>query len=329
MRWIDANTARSRINAWGNKPDAFLFLFSYDMSKCLVERIENIPANELQFVFPQMSNASSEKALDYNHSFTWLPNLLSEADYLKKFSIVHQNMLAGNSYLANLTCKIPIKTDLTLHEIFCRSKALYKIWLKDSFVCFSPETFVRIDNKGVISSCPMKGTISCSVPNARQVLMSDVKEAAEHATIVDLIRNDLSKVANHVSVKRYRYVEKLHTNCGDILQTSSEIVGQLPSDYRNHLGDIIMDQLPAGSITGAPKRKTIEIIRQAEDYDRDFYTGVGGVCNDGVIDSCVLIRFIDNENGRLFFKAGGGITAKSDWKKEYQEIKEKTYVPFC
>lgn len=238
-------------------------------------------------------------------------------------------MLAGNSYLANLTCRIPIDTDLTLLDIFKRSKARYKIWLKDLFVCFSPETFIRINKEGIISSCPMKGTISCSVPNARKVLMGDVKEAAEHATIVDLIRNDLSKVATHVAVKRYRYVETLHTNCGDILQTSSEIVGQLPADYRNHLGDIIMDQLPAGSITGAPKRKTVEIIRQAEDYDRGFYTGVAGVCKDGVVDSCVLIRFIDKENGRLYFKAGGGITAKSDWKKEYHEIIEKTYVPIC
>ena len=329
LRWTDAHTARTLINAWGCRPDAFFFLFSYDMSKCLVKRIEDIPTDELQLVFPQMNNISSEEQQSHCSPLTWQPHYLSEADYWRKFSIVHQNMLAGNSYLANLTCRTPIETNLTLHEIFCRSKALYKIWLKDSFVCFSPETFVRIDRKGLISSCPMKGTISCSVPNASQVLMNDVKEAAEHATIVDLIRNDLSKVAGNVTVKRYRYVERLHTNCGDILQTSSEIVGQLPPDYHRHLGDIIMDQLPAGSITGAPKRKTVEIIRQAEGYDRGFYTGVAGVCKDGVIDSCVLIRFIDNENGRLYFKAGGGITAKSDWKKEYQEIKEKTYVPFC
>lgn len=237
-------------------------------------------------------------------------------------------MLAGNSYLANLTCKTPIDTSLTLKEIFMRSKARYKLWLSDRFVCFSPETFVRI-NQGVISSCPMKGTISCSVANAEQVLMDDVKEAAEHATIVDLIRNDLSKVAEKVTVRRYRYVEKLHTNCGDILQTSSEITGVLPADYRSHLGDIIMAQLPAGSITGAPKRKTMEIIHQAEGYDRGFYTGVAGVCQDGKLDSCVLIRFIDKENGKLYFKAGGGITAKSDCKKEYEEVIEKTYVPIC
>ena len=377
LRWLDADAARLRMNALGAGADPFFFLFSYDRSRCLVERTDDIPSTELLFDFPRMNNSSSlgsspnqslrsssdqslgsssnqslisssDQSLGSSHgqslsgssdrslnspgggpSFTWQPHPLTEAEYFEKFRIVHRNMLAGNSYLANLTCRIPLDTDLTMHEIFLRSSALYKLWLRDRFVCFSPETFVRISAAGIISSCPMKGTISCSVPNARQVLMADEKEAAEHATIVDLIRNDLSRVASRVTVKRYRYVDTLHTSSGDILQTSSEIAGQLPSGYRRHLGDIIMEQLPAGSITGAPKRKTVEIIRRAENYDRGFYTGVAGVCKDGVVDSCVLIRFIDREDGKLYFKAGGGITARSDWRKEYNEIIEKTYVPIC
>lgn len=102
LRWTDAHTARTLINAWGCRTDAFFFLFSYDMSKCLVKRIEDIPTDELRFVFPQMNNTSSEE--EQNHSFplAWQPHYLSEADYWRKFSIVHQNMLAGNSYLANL-----------------------------------------------------------------------------------------------------------------------------------------------------------------------------------------------------------------------------------
>ena len=329
MRWIDGDAARLRMNALGAGADAFFFLFSYDRRRCLVERTDDIPSTELLFDFPGMTNSSSLNSPVGCPSFTWQPHPLTEEEYFEKFRIVHRNMLAGNSYLANLTCRIPLDTDLTMHEIFLRSNALYKLWLRDRFVCFSPETFVRISAAGVISSCPMKGTISCSVPNARQVLMADEKEAAEHATIVDLIRNDLSRVASRVTVKRYRYVDTLHTNSGDILQTSSEISGQLPSGYRRHLGDIIMEQLPAGSITGAPKRKTVEIIRRAENYDRGFYTGVAGVCKDGEVDSCVLIRFIDSEDGKLYFKAGGGITARSDWRKEYNEIIEKTYVPIC
>ena len=258
----------------------------------------------------------------------WQSHPLSSEAYHEKFEIVHRNMLAGNSYLANLTCPIPLDTNLSLREIFLHSQARYRLCVKDAFVCFSPETFVLIRD-GVISSYPMKGTISCNEPNAEQTLLNDVKEAAEHATIVDLIRNDLSRVADHVSVRRYRYVERLETCNEPILQTSSEIAEQLPDDYRRHLGDILMAQLPAGSITGAPKPKTMAIIREAEGYERGFYTGVAGICDRGQMESCVLIRVIDQEDRRLFFKAGGGITARSDRNKEYQEIIEKTYVPFC
>ena len=182
---------------------------------------------------------------------------------------------------------------------------------------------------GRIYSYPMKGTLDASIPNAVDILMADRKEAAEHATIVDLIRNDLSRVATQVRVDRYRYIDVLHTNKGDILQTSSEISGQLPDDYREHLGDIIAAQFPAGSITGAPKRKTVEIIQEAEEYNRGFYTGVTGVYCEGNLDSAVMIRFVEQDaEGNLFFKAGGGITSKSDCRKEYEEVIRKIYLPF-
>ena len=87
------------------------------------------------------------------------------------------------------------------------------------FVCFSPEKFVKIKNE-MIYSYPMKGTIDASLPEAEQVLMGDKKEAAEHATIVDLIRNDLSRVAEHVSVDKYRYIG-LWFCCDNILVCSS------------------------------------------------------------------------------------------------------------
>ena len=324
--WIDTDTAVARLNAWGADDRSFFFLTDYLHQHWLVEPVDELSADELLYAFPGHSNASGEKAKAV--SLVWQPHPLTPEAYREKFEIVHRNMLAGNSYLANLTCRIPLDTNLSLHDIFLLSQARYRLWVKDIFVCFSPETFVRIQD-GVISSYPMKGTISCNVPNAEQTLLGDVKETAEHATIVDLIRNDLSRVADYVTVRRYRYVERLETCNGSILQTSSEIAGQLPDDYRRHLGDILMAQLPAGSITGAPKPKTMAIIREAEGYERGFYTGVAGICDRGQMDSCVLIRFIDKEDGRLFFKAGGGITAQSDWQKEYQEIKEKTYVPIC
>ena len=173
----------------------------------------------------------------------------------------------------------------------------------------------------------MKGTIDAGIPNAEELILNDIKERAEHATIVDLIRNDLSIVAENVEVKRYRYVEKLKTNQKDLLQVSSEISGQLPENFHDKLGEIIFSLLPAGSISGAPKSKTLDIIEQAEGYDRGFYTGICGWFDGENLDSAVMIRFIEQQGDQLVFKSGGGITSKSEVEKEYQELIQKVYVP--
>jgi para-aminobenzoate synthetase component 1 len=85
--------------------------------------------------------------------------------------------------------------------------------------------------------------------------------------------------------------------------------------------------LPAGSISGAPKRKTVEIIQEAEGEERGFYTGVAGLFDGRNLDSGVLIRYIEKVNGNLFYRSGGGITTQSVKEKEYQEVIDKVYVP--
>jgi len=139
----------------------------------------------------------------------------------------------------------------------------------------------------------------------------------------------LSLVADQVQVKKFRYIEEVSANDIQLLQVSSEIEGTLPENWQNILGDIFDKLLPAGSICGAPKKKTIEIILEAENYPRNFYTGVFGVFDGKNLDSAVMIRFIEkNENG-LFYKSGGGITHKSDAESEYKELIQKVYVPIC
>jgi para-aminobenzoate synthetase component 1 len=108
---------------------------------------------------------------------------------------------------------------------------------------------------------------------------------------------------------------------------SSEICGDLPADYRLRLGEILFKMLPAGSVTGAPKEKTVEIIRSAESYDRGFYTGIFGFFDGQSLVSAVSIRFIEQINGGLVFKSGGGITALSQVESEYLEMLKKIYVP--
>lgn len=235
-------------------------------------------------------------------------------------------MLRGDSFLLNLTVATDLDTDFTLEEIFIRSKARYKLLVPDRFVCFSPETFVILSD-GKISSFPMKGTIRADIPNADHIILNDYKESAEHHTIVDLIRNDLNRVATDVRVERFRYIDRLVTNRGEILQVSSQVTGNLPEDYLSRLGDLIFDMLPAGSISGAPKAATVRIIREAEKEDRGFYTGIFGYFDGKSFRSAVMIRFIEQQGNRLRFRSGGGITVNSDCSAEYQEVLQKVYLP--
>ena len=353
-----------KINRLASQDEPFLFVINYQGDKAFIRQLSDINPEECLFDFEgrgNLSHAWKETLKEETSETTWQMEPPLYEDYERSFNIVKSNIMAGNSYLTNLTNRVPVNCNLSLEEIFHRAKGKYKLLLRRSesltpFVCFSPETFVRIKG-GRIYSYPMKGTLDASLPNAEKLLMEDRKEAAEHATIVDLIRNDLSRVAENVRVDKYRYVDVLHTNKGDILQTSSEISGRLPEDYRQHLGEILDAQLPAGSITGAPKDKTMQIIQEAEGYDRGFYTGIMGIYDQGELNSAVMIRFIEEETSpvdfeadgeknfkakegkasegkepkasrKLYFKAGGGITSKSDCRKEYEEVIQKIYLPF-
>ena len=325
--------AVKRMNNWGLVRCPFIFIINYLQDASYVEEISSIDPTELLYNLNGFTNQSTSDKSNGNSCLNnkqehihWQSFPESFDIYRHSFNIVQRNIFAGNSFLTNLTCRTPIETNLTLQDIYFRSKAIYKLWLRDSFTVFSPEIFVRI-HQGKISSYPMKGTIDASIPDASRLLMDDPKEAAEHATIVDLIRNDLSMVANQVSVSRYRYIDTLHTNQGAILQTSSEIQGVLPEDYQEHLGEIIFKLLPAGSITGAPKKKTMQIIQEAENYDRGFYTGIMGYFDGENLDSAVMIRFVEQEGEKMYFKSGGGITCQSDVESEYNEMKQKVYVP--
>lgn len=252
---------------------------------------------------------------------------ISYEAYQQKFEQIQQHIRRGDTYLLNLSAPTQIQTNLSLWQIFLQSKAKYRLFFKDKLLCFSPETFIQIKN-GKIFTYPMKGTIEAKIPQAQNQVLTDPKEKAEHYTIVDLLRNDLNAVAKKVQVKRFRYLERLITSDKDLWQVSSEICGDLPPDYRTHLGDLLARLLPAGSISGAPKPKTIEIITQTEGYERGFYTGVMGYFDGQSLDTAVMIRFIERQGNALCFKSGGGLTFMSEPKKEYEELINKVYLPF-
>lgn len=134
-------------------------------------------------------------------------------------------------------------------------------------------------------------------------------------------------ISRNVYVEKYRYIDKIISNQKNLLQVSSKIAGKLSENYGERIGEILATLLPAGSVTGAPKKKTVEIIKEAEKYDRGYYCGICGYFDGRNLDSGVMIRFIENINGEYYYKTGGGITIYSDVKSEYEELKNKIYVP--
>lgn len=251
----------------------------------------------------------------------------AEDCYAHRFDIIHKGIQHGDSFLANLTIQTPIQlSGMDLADIYAQTEAKYKVLMPGRFVCFSPETFVRIEGTN-ISTFPMKGTIDASLQDAERILLNDYKEHCEHCTIVDLMRNDLTRVAERVRVKRFKYLDRLTTSRGEILQMSSEVVGTLRSDWHERLGNLIDTLLPAGSISGAPKEKTCELIRSAEGQARGYYTGICGYYDGDSLDTGVLIRFVEQVGKDFYYRSGGGVTINSQMSEEYKECIQKVYLP--
>ncbi len=342
------NEIIAKMNRFARSADPFVFAIDFEGSDGFVYSPEEADKLGIRYYF---EGYSKEKLHPAKPIFSFPVSPVDFSIYERVFNKVMFHLHRGDTYLINLTFPTPVSVSVTPEELYEISRAPYKLLFPDQFVVFSPELFVRIQDR-TICSFPMKGTIDASLPDACNRLLGDEKEFFEHNTIVDLIRNDLSMVSTHVEVKRFRFLEMIRTNRGDLWQMSSEISGILPEDYLSHLGDVVFKLLPAGSVTGAPKEKTVQIIRENELYKRGFYTGIFGFFNGQSLITAVSIRFleINRQNVRkiltithdmvkenpdaaapglipMVFKSGGGITAKSDVNNEYREMLQKVYVP--
>ncbi len=314
-----------KTNYYSNLNIPFLFVVDFEQEKPFVCELSQ--AKELGFFYSVNGNSNmSDTFPEGTSSFKMQIDPVNLMQYSTAFNTVKQNIIDGNSYLLNLTFPSKIQLSLSFEDIFKNAEAPYKLLHKD-FVVFSPECFIKIIG-GEIYSYPMKGTIDASIPEARKIILEDEKELWEHNTIVDLIRNDLSIVSTNVKVSKFRYITTIRTHKNTLLQVNSEIKGQLPKDWKSNIGNILLKLLPAGSISGAPKQKTFEIIKEAEGVKRGYYTGVFGIFDGNNLDSGVMIRYMEKTTDGCQFRSGGGITAMSKENKEYNELINKVYVPF-
>lgn len=315
----------ARMNQLAADGIPFLFILDFDLDSPFVLPLQEALEKGIRFEI-NTQQAVPENSLPVQDAITWHSSPVSLEIYREGFEKVQQAIQAGDTYLLNLCYATKLTGITALDDIFEAAVAPYKLLMPEKFVVFSPEQFVEIKN-GKISTYPMKGTIDASIPDARNKLLNDIKEQEEHATVVDLLRNDLSIVAKNVTVLRYRFITEIKTSAKTLLQCSSEITGQLPEGYLNRLGSIIYALLPAGSITGAPKKRTVELIHEIEPKQRGFYTGVFGVFDGENLDSGVMIRMIEQKKDGFHYRSGGGITYRSELEQEYQEMLDKIYVP--
>ena len=321
--WLNTQEGFEQINELGRSRIPFLFIISYDKTKIFARALDDLD-DDIHYKLEEWRNYPVQKR---EKDFTFSKAPVSFLQYKKSFEHILVEIRSGNTYLLNLTFQTPVESNLTLKEIFTYAKAKFKLYFKGEFICFSPERFVDI-KENTIATYPMKGTIDANLPNAKKTILNDQKEMAEHVMIVDLMRNDLGIVGSGVKVEKFRYVEKIKAGEKELLQVSSKITASMEENWKDHIGTVLDKLTPAGSITGTPKRSTIHIINKTENYDRGFYTGIFGVFDGQELRSGVMIRFMEEENGKLVYKSGGGITIDSDATSEYNELTDKIYLPF-
>jgi len=308
-----------KLNALGKQREPFLVISDFLASRVEVIKLSDLHLHDIDFCI-------NEDYIFKKHNELFKKEEQDFKAYKEKFDKVIEHIKSGNTYLLNLTALTKIASSLTLKEIYANANAKYKLRYKDEFVCFSPEKFVSIKDSH-IHTYPMKGTIDASIIDAKKKIFSDAKELAEHTMIVDLLRNDLSIVARDVKVEKFRYIEAIDAGERELLQVSSHISGFVGESWHERVGSILQKLLPAGSISGTPKKKTLEIIKEVESYERGYFSGVFGIYNGESFDSGVMIRFVEKSCDGYIYKSGGGITLDSDARLEYNELRDKVYLP--
>ncbi len=264
-------------------------------------------------------------------------SLSAPADYRRAFDQVQQELLAGNSYEVNLTYRVEVESTLDPIDAYLRLRELnpapYAGFLQHGhtrLLSSSPERYAAIDRTRTIETKPIKGTTPRgSTPEEdaelRDHLASDPKIRSENLMIVDLLRNDLAVVCEpgSVSVPALMEVESYES----VHQLVSTVRGRLREDVTTVAA--LRSLFPAGSMTGAPKLRTMHIIEEVETTSRGVYSGAfGWISGDGRADLGVVIRSLvaapSVDGWRYRLGTGGGITVRSDVEEEYAESRWKS-----
>ena len=247
-------------------------------------------------------------------------------EYKKDIEEIKNLISNGTTYEVNYTCSNDVYTDSEGYNLFLNliknQKTPYCAYIKNDFeeiLSFSPELFFKIENNKIITK-PMKGTVKRKGEDEKEInfLKNDTKNLAENTMIVDLLRNDLSKIKNskNITVDKLFEVET-HKTLHQMTSTISASLDEI------NLKDILSSIFPCGSITGAPKVSTMEIIDKIERYKRNIYCGAIGIIHKEKMEFSVPIRILEKKENKFQFYQGGAIVWKSDVLDEWEECRTK------
>lgn len=335
--------------AWDHlKGSAWLIGIEKDVDNVLREIVH--PNSHLtNFAVEQPKNMAQQMAIATREgpatnvatakSFEEVSSSLDAAQYMSAVSSIIEYIRAGDIFQANLTQRFTSSFPKHLLRSGDHHWKLYKYLRKSNpapYGCFmklpdfsivsaSPERFLHLSRDGKIDTRPIKGTRPRGATQEEDDLNSDqlrlsAKDIAEHVMIVDVLRNDISRVSEYGSV-RVPSLLNLEKH-----PTVHHLVSTVTGSLRKGLTavDLLHACFPGGSITGAPKVRAMEIIAELEPVNRNVYCGaIGYISFSGAMDTSIAIRTVTIRNGTAYFSAGGGIVADSDPEAEYQESLDK------
>jgi anthranilate synthase component 1 len=257
-----------------------------------------------------------------SHPAERFPDRATHEDRVRR---AKEHIRAGDAFQIVVSQRAVRRTDATPLEVYRAlrrvnpSPYLFLLELGDlALVGSSPETHVKLEGRRA-SLNPIAGTIQPGEGNAERLLASE-KDRAEHVMLVDLGRNDLSRVCEPGTVRVERFLDA--EQYSHVIHLVSEVAGVLRPDLSAF--DLVRATFPAGTVSGAPKIRAMQIIEELEGYGRGAYSGVVGYAlPNGDLDTCITIRTVVLKDGVAYLQAGGGLVADSVPADEHQECLNK------
>jgi len=294
-----------------------------------VDRIKTIHREILDTRWKTADNS----VLSYNKKKNELAvtSNISKEDFCRNVLKAKQYIRDGDIFQVVLSQRLCVETNENPFNIYRALRVInpspYIYYLKFGgyrIIGSSPEMLVRVEN-GIVETCPIAGTRKRGRTKEEdealeKELLSDEKEIAEHVMLVDLGRNDIGRVSKFgtVAVKNLMHIERY----SHVMHVVTNVQGEIREDKTPF--DALMSILPAGTLSGAPKVRAMEIIDELETVKRGPYGGaIGYLSFNGNLDSCITIRTIILKDGKAYVQAGAGIVADSVPEREYEECYNK------